>query len=297
MEKLSQSAEYKLFRSNIPLKNICVDNCRNKSWKVFDAGPKNVRSPLIFLPPACGTADIYFRQLLELSTCGYRVIAVESPSSYWSVNEWCNGFKLLLDHLCLDKVHLFGASLGGFLAQKFVEHTSSYPRVESLFLCNTFVDTGIFDFSETCTFFWMFPFILLRRFVMPSLITPSHDKDIKHAAEFVIEKLNTLNQADLASRLTINCSPSRVKPTSMRGLMAVTIMDVFDEYAICSPVREEIYRLYPHAKLAQLKSGGNFPYLSRFDEVNLHIKIHLRKFENGDQSAKLKETPTSPNEP
>lgn len=50
-------------------------------------------------------------------------------------------------------------------------------------------------------------------------------------------------------------------------------MDVFDEYALCTPVREEIYQLYPYAKLAQLKSGGNFPYLSRSEEVNLHIKV------------------------
>lgn len=85
--------------------------------------------------------------------------------------------------------------------------------------------------------------------------------------------MNTLSQADLASRLTINCASSRVKTSSMRELSTVTIMDVFDEYAICSPVREEIYQFYPYAKLAQLKSGGNFPYLSRYEEVNLHIKV------------------------
>lgn len=37
---------------------------------------------------------------------------VEAPASYWNVNDWCIGFQLLLDHLRLDKVHLFGASLG-----------------------------------------------------------------------------------------------------------------------------------------------------------------------------------------
>ena len=47
-----------------------------QSWKVFDAGPKSVQCPLIFLPPACGTADLYFRQLLDLSSCGYRVLSV-----------------------------------------------------------------------------------------------------------------------------------------------------------------------------------------------------------------------------
>lgn len=59
----------------------------------------------------------------------------------------------------------------------------------------------------------------------------------------------------------------------------VTIIDVFDNCAIAAPVREDMYRSYPHANLAHLKTGGNFPYLSRSDEVNLHLQVHLRRFE------------------
>jgi maspardin len=50
-------------------------------------------------------------------------------------------------------------------------------------------------------------------------------------------------------------------------------MDVFDEYALSNDVREEMYKCYPNAKLAHLKSGGNFPYLSRSAEVNLHLQV------------------------
>lgn len=55
-------------------------------------------------------------------------------------------------------------------------------------------------------------------------------------------------------------------------------MDVFDEYAISTPVREEIYEFYPQAKLAHLKTGGNFPYLSKAEEVNLHLKVRQHTF-------------------
>jgi len=61
----------------------------------------------------------------------------------------------------------------------------------------------------------------------------------------------------------------------MRGLKSVTLMDVFDDYALGSPIKEKIYQEYPDAKLAQLKSGGNFPYLSRSDEVNLHLQVNI----------------------
>lgn len=61
------------------------------------------------------------------------------------------------------QVHLFGASLGGFLAQKFAEYTHKSPRVHSLILCNSFSDTAIFNqtwtanryYSWSC--FWFTP--------------------------------------------------------------------------------------------------------------------------------------------
>lgn len=40
-----------------------------------------------------------------------RVISAEAPP-YWTVRDWCDGFKRLLDHLNIQKAHLFGASLG-----------------------------------------------------------------------------------------------------------------------------------------------------------------------------------------
>ena len=93
-------------------------------WQLFDCGPRGVTCPVVLLPPVSGTADCYYLQLMALSAKGYRVIAVgahngesatrltamcilfpqaESPP-YWSVEEWCEGFRKLLTHLDLEKV-------------------------------------------------------------------------------------------------------------------------------------------------------------------------------------------------
>lgn len=85
-------------------------------------------------------------------------------------------------------------------------------------------------------------------------------------------QLESLPQAELASRLTLNCLQGYVEAHKLCEL-AITIMDVFDESALSSAVREELYKCYPHAKLAHLKTGGNFPYLSRCGEVNLHLQV------------------------
>lgn len=57
-------------------------------------------------------------------------------------------------------------------------------------------------------------------------------------------------------------------------------------------VRDEMYKFYPEAKIALLKTGGNFCYLSKSDEVNMHIKIHLRPFVGTKTSAMVEEETT-----
>lgn len=36
-----------------------------------------------------------------------------------------------------------------------------------------------------------------------------------------------------------------------------------------------MYKLYPNARRAHLKTGGNFPYLCRSAEVNLYVQVSL----------------------
>ena len=50
---------------------------------------------------------------------------------------------------------------------------------------------------------------------------------------------------------------------------------MFDESALSQLVKEELYKCYPDAKRAHLKDGGNFPYLSRSTEVDLHLQVNL----------------------
>lgn len=135
--------------------------------------------------------------------------------------------------------------------------------------------------------FWILPSLVLKKMVMGNFTTEKVDGEIIEAIDFMVERLESLNQAELASRLTMNCINCYVQPEKICNL-PITIMDVFDEYALSNSVREEMYKCYPNAKLAHLKNGGNFPYLSRSAEVNLHLQIHLRQFEGTEYSASVR---------
>ncbi|XP_076443471.1 maspardin-like [Babylonia areolata] len=284
MGEISSSAEYQSFRSTIPLKKVVVDDDNSKEWTMYEAGPRSVRCPLVCFPPASGTADVFFKQILGLSSAGYRVIALEYPV-YWTMREFCDGFSKLLNHLQLDKVHIFGTSLGGFLAQKFAESSSRSPRVASLILCNTFYDTTIFQQTNSAPTFWMMPALFLKKMVMGNFDKGLVDPEIADSIDFLVERLDSLSQQELASRLTLNCMSCYVEPQKLRDI-DITIMDVFDDCALSGTVREEMYKCYPDARRAHLKSGGNFPYLSRCVDVNLFLQVHLRRFDMGPHQAR-----------
>ncbi|TRY67042.1 hypothetical protein TCAL_11443 [Tigriopus californicus] len=275
---LSQTVEYQSFRASVPLKKLALDpDEHEKFWHVFDCGPRALTCPLVCLPPISGAADVFFHQCLGLSARGFRVIAAESPA-YWTVEAWCQGFKRLLAHLDLEKVHLFGAGLGGYLAQKFAEYTEPCPRVASLILCNAFTNTDIFRYQEQSMVFWLLPGPMLKNIVASGMECSTNEAPICCATEFMLERLNDLPQSILASRLTLNGTSSRVDPKRLRDL-PITLLNVWDNYVLAPEVRDALCRSYPQAKMAHLKSGGNFPFLSRFDEVNMHATIHLRNFD------------------
>lgn len=123
---------------------------------MYDTGPKEISCPVVCLPPTTCDASIFYKIQNYLSKDNYRIISVRSlciinfiqmnyPETY-TTDEFCKVFLKVLDELHLVAVHIVGASLGGFLAQKFCEYCAvSNGRIKSLILCNTYIDTYSFE--------------------------------------------------------------------------------------------------------------------------------------------------------
>jgi len=266
---------YKLFRSWVALQRVSIDTLNEKTWKFYDFGPKDT-APLLFLPGASGTAETFYKQFISLSPKGFRIISVQYPD-YMTHDAFCKGMDRFLDKLGIDKVHLFGTSLGGYLAQCFIQYRPQ--RVASLILCNAFSDTQYYKDNAPCVgLFPVMPEFMLKRMILANFPTKVMEAEIANSIDFMVQQLETLTQSELASRLTLNCTLyESLKPAELPfDKTKITLLDTVDEVAIPEKVREEVYKFYPEAKVAQLKTGGNFPYISRSDEVNMHIQVHLR---------------------
>lgn len=266
----SAPGDYVYFKSQVPLHKISIGS---KQWRYYDFGPKSV-PPLICLPGIAGTADVYYKQIMSLSMKGYRVISLDLPR-VWNHLEWVHAFEKFLDTINVHHVHLYGTSLGGFLAQIFAQHRPR--RVKSLVLSNTFLDTEKFSASMPWSpvVGWT-PSFLLKRYILTGIRDGPQEPFIADSVDFVVGQVETLSRDDLSSRLTLNAAAASVGPLLLSDSL-VTIMDTNDYCAIPHLLKDQVSERYPGARRAIMKSGGDFPFLSRPDEVNLYLQLHLRR--------------------
>eukprot|EP00824_Muranothrix_gubernata_P017170 TRINITY_DN35368_c0_g1_i1.p1 TRINITY_DN35368_c0_g1~~TRINITY_DN35368_c0_g1_i1.p1 ORF type:complete len:345 (+),score=73.87 TRINITY_DN35368_c0_g1_i1:1-1035(+) len=260
------------FREWVALQRVDSGLGDDEVWKYYDFGPKNV-APLVCLAGASGTAEVFHKQFLSLCPKGYRVIAIQQPA-VWTHNEWVHSLDRFFDTLSLPTVHLFGASLGGFLAQLYAQYRPS--RVGSLVLCNTFCSTRYFRSNSFATSLvsWM-PSFLLKRTILANFPQGPLDPEIADAIDFVVLQLETMEQEELASRLTLNCELGEIQAAPVDPNY-VTIIDTMDWCTVPQSLREDLCGKYRGARVGHLKTGGDFPYLCQAEQVNLYLQVHLR---------------------
>ncbi|KAJ0940405.1 putative alpha/beta hydrolase-1, maspardin [Helianthus annuus] len=266
----SAPGDYIYFKSQVPLHKIPIGT---KQWRYYDFGPKVV-PPLICLPGTAGTADVYYKQIMALSMKGYRVISVDIPR-VWNSQEWVQAFEKFLDVIDVHHIHLYGTSLGGFLALLFAQHRPR--RVKSLVLSNAFLETKYFAAAMPWApvVSWT-PSFLLKRYVLIGIPSGPHEPFIADSVDFVVAQVETLSREDLASRLTLTSDDASIGPLMLSDSV-ITIIDTNDKCAIPQQLKDEVSEKFPGARKAYIKSGGDFPFLSRPDEINLHLKLHLRR--------------------
>jgi len=266
---LSHRPEFINFRSGVAKNKASVDN---KPWVYYDLGPKDVE-PLVLLHGTSGTAESFFYQVLSLGNQGYRVISAQWPD-YWSVRDWVCGFHLFLKFLDLKNVHLFGQSLGGYLALHYVAAHSQ--MVKSLALCNAFADTQPFQQNSTIVKMFRFaPEFALKKFLLDSFPEKTEDPEI---IDFMVEQLETLTRSDVGSRLTLNCINCPVPDFSQNfSEDRISFIDTHDEVVLPDSMRQRLYARFKNVRIGQIKNAGDFPMLSCPSEINMHLVVHLRR--------------------
>ncbi|TMW55931.1 hypothetical protein Poli38472_008579 [Pythium oligandrum] len=266
------------FRQSVARQRVTTYD--GNTWEYYDCGKHTAKNagvlPLVCLPGTSGSATCFHLQMTALAEKGYRVLAVQYPV-VWTHEEWIHSFDRFLDALHLTQIHVYGVSLGAYLAQRY---SALYPhRIASLAMTQGFSDTSVF--GSNAPYLRMLPYMpefYLKKYILegfPSQKLRSAAR--REAIDYMVEQLDRLAQQDIASRLTLNCLPC--DPNSWRIAIAddkITIIDSIDETSLPAQLRDQLMQRYPAAKLAMLKDAGDFPFLSHHEEVSMHLQVHLR---------------------
>eukprot|EP00927_Polykrikos_kofoidii_P009871 TRINITY_DN14141_c0_g1_i1.p1 TRINITY_DN14141_c0_g1~~TRINITY_DN14141_c0_g1_i1.p1 ORF type:complete len:358 (+),score=49.42 TRINITY_DN14141_c0_g1_i1:185-1258(+) len=277
-DRTSIADDFSRFQSTYPLQKIHLPRAAHHAlWDCFQAGPTvGCGDPIVFVHGTTGCAGTFFYQVDALAAKGYRVISAQYPA-YYTCEEWCKGFDHFLDALKCRAVHLFGAGLGGFLAQRFAD---LFPlRVRSLILCNSFAATNVFAESSgpLSTMVHVTPTPLLRKLIL-DWFPEVGDFDFggKQAIDWMAQRVNDFTGDELAARLTLNCTACVAGLKMRLDHERITLLESGSDTMVPDVVRQELRQRYPAARLAQLKGRGDFPYLALPEEVTLFVQVHLR---------------------
>ena len=276
---------FKKFQSAVSVNKMHLPG--GYSIAYYDYGPRDKTAiPLVCLHGTCSGPQVFYKQIVSLAARGQRVIALSVPNTldhYACVNL----VGKFLDSLELMKpVHIWGVGLGGFIALLF--SCRHGRRVASLVLTNAFCDSTYY--FENCGGGYL-PVSSLQ-FLPAFVLKQNLLQEIEHgmgvadtskvdAVDFIVDHMERLSQDDLACRLTLRNTHAKVEalPSKIKEHQhIVTLLDTMDRAPHVMEMSQQLYDLLPEARQALLKDGGDFPHLSRSEEVNLHLLVHLQRF-------------------
>jgi pimeloyl-ACP methyl ester carboxylesterase len=203
------------------------------------------RAPLVMLPGVVGGPAVFHKQLAGLHVPSRIVVAGYPPLS--SAAAFSDALAQLIERLRLGRVDLFGASLGGHLAQHFaMRHPAAVRRV---LVANSFLQTP-------------------KRAALPG-------REEHLLARLGFSAADAGVYFDLRHSRYAMLAHCEAVPKPAQALAA--IIDCEDDDFIAPDERLALRRRYPHARVYSLSSGRHFPYLANPDAFNRILDEELQE--------------------
>ncbi|CDR96566.1 hypothetical protein, conserved [Babesia bigemina] len=287
--------DYARFKLENPVKRV-FDPISELHWTYYEGA--TVKKPdgsdeslaelpcVVLLHGICGTAGCYFYVIEKLAKAGVRCISAQYPE-YYSPDEWIEGLLHFLEYIKLSKPLVFASDLGGYLLQLFVE---KYPEsLSAIALCNSYRRTDCFSSSPELRgmygrLFTVLPHVVLKNIFVEYYICPQDNVRARAkspmveqlAREFMANELNQLTASDLGGRISLQMSTDYVDDFCSRRMPPSKILIIeTNNNNIPDELTEDMLEAYQDAKIAHMRDGGDFPYLTKPEEIVTYLMVHL----------------------
>lgn len=242
-------------------------------WEYVTLGAGDTTA--VFLPGAIGTFYIWWQQLNALAE-NMRLISVSYPPE-GSLEGLREGLNAVLAREDVDRFHILGSSMGGYLAQYIA---STQPeRLLSATFANTFV--------PTIPFFRAAPFLQLavralplnmihliyRWFTLQIIVPAGGGHPLLKAYLKDVHDLGYSKQ-DVLARLA--CVTESFVPAPVKDInFPLLIIDSENDPLIRDEIRQAVRVLYPNAQHHSFFNAGHFAYLNQSEAYTRVLRSFL----------------------
>lgn len=240
-------------------------------WRLRELGQGG--TPLLLLPGAMGTADVFCRTALDLHGA-LRCITV-TPPAWADVVRMADALAALLDRLALAQAHLLGSSISGYLLQVFA---ARHPqRVASLFLANTFADAALIQarLPSPEELARMPAGQVLRevpaRLVPEALRAPPHPD----LAALMGRLVGSEQSADTLKARLLMLALAEPAPPLMLAAQRIVLIDDASDPIIPHDTREQLRARHPQSACHAVPGGGHYPMVLQPAVYAAILRQHL----------------------
>jgi maspardin len=251
------TASLQRFRAEHPAKSLKVNGV---AWEYVASGKG--QETILFLHGMTGAYDIWWQQMEDLQD-HYRVISVTYPAVD-SLEKLSEGVLTIMDAEGVERTHIVGTSLGGYLAQYLVAHRPE--RILRAVFSNTFPPNDLIA-EKNKTIGAILPFLpewlvidVLRDSFVKSIYPASGNDELTLA--FLMEiGSGRMSKAQVVGRYRCVVQPFTA-PDPAVSKIPVLIIEADNDPLVEKALREQLKSTYPSAQVRTL-SSGHFPYLNR----------------------------------
>jgi maspardin len=216
---------------------------------------------ILMLPGIQGGGDVFFDAALRLAAA-LPFVTVDAPDLD-DVGTMTAATAAFLDALHLNRVHVLGASLGGYLAQAFA---LAYPgRVDQLLIANGFYDPRPFisKLPPAATLAAMDADSLVRKNLAHLLEAPADDPGVASLQAILTALVGPVQSpTNYKSRLLLLMGAEQLDRPQIPD-SRVMIIDDDQDPMVPAEMRNALRSRYANAELHAVSGGGHMPAIQR----------------------------------
>lgn len=223
--------------------------------------------PLVMLPGAQGTAEVYYRQLLEWG--GRRDVVSVTYPALTDAAAIADAVVALAERLGLGQVDLVGTSLGGFVAQHVAARHPA--RIGRLVLGNTFADPAPAQSPDKLQALEGRTAAAVKADAL-ARVAASPESELKRVQ---LDLIGERQSAELLQSRMLAVQRARAVGAIGVPDARILVVECDDDPLIPPPMRAALRAAHPQARSVVIEGGGHYPYIVRAEAYNAAVGAFL----------------------